>query len=101
MKTTRRRLIALTAAAALFLATAAASCQGNTHQSAPAAATDQSPGGVSQMPSGFRNVAYKCVEVGGTWFAVFSSSDGGNTTNGNVPSGIAAVVDPGCKTWGP
>lgn len=51
---------------------------GKTHQSSPARLTDTSPGNVVQFPSGFRNVAYKCVNVQGEWFAVFSGSSSGN-----------------------
>jgi outer membrane lipoprotein SlyB len=88
-------------AVALVVAVAISGCSlsGNTHQSAQAAATDNSNGGVSQMPSGFRNVAYKCVKVGGAWYAVFSVSDGGN--GDNKPGSVSAVPDPSCKAWGP
>lgn len=75
------------------------SLSGATHQSSQAAATDHSPGGVSQMPSGFRNVAYKCVNVGGSWYAVFSTSIGGN--GDNKPGAVAAVPDATCKAFGP
>lgn len=84
----------------LALAIGLSACgSGKTHQSAQAAATDTSKAGVSQMASGFRNVSYKCIEVGGAWFAVFSASDGGN--HDNLAGSIAAVPDPSCKGFGP
>lgn len=93
----KKRIAVAGALAAVLLS--GCSLAGPTHQSAQAAATDGSPAGVSQMASGFRNLDYKCVNVGGTWFAVFTTSDGGN--NNNIPSGIAAVQDPSCRRWGP
>lgn len=95
----KKRYIIVAAAFALWLSLSAFSCAGSTHQSAQAAATDSSPAGVSQMASGFRNLDYKCVKVGGMWFAVFTTSDGGS--NNNIPSGVAAVPDPQCKQFGP
>lgn len=95
---TRKRAL-LATLAALAIPFSGCSLSGSTHQSAQAGATDNSRGGVSQMPSGFRNVAYKCVNVGGAWFAVFSVSDDGN--GDNKPGSVAAVIDPSCKAWGP
>lgn len=71
---------------------------GKTHQSSQAGPTDTSPGNVSQMPSGFRNVAFKCVELEGQWFAVFSASDGGS--GDNLPAAITAVPAPKCTHEG-
>lgn len=95
-----RRFKFITAAAVIGAAgLSGCSLAGSTHQSAQAGATDKSAAGVSQMASGFRNINYKCIKVGGSWFAAVSTSDGGD--NNNIPSGVAIAPDPSCKTFGP
>lgn len=75
------------------------SLSGQTHQSAQAGATDHSAAQVIQMPSGFRNVAIKCVELQGNWYAVASTSDGGN--GDNLPAAPAIALAPHCRSYGP
>lgn len=89
------------ATGALLTAAAISGCSlsGSTHQSSNAKATDHSPANVSQMPSGFRNAAVKCINVQGMWFALATTSDGGN--GDNLPAGIALAPDPKCTHWGP
>jgi hypothetical protein len=99
MRNVKRYSLLVLAGMALFVATAAVSCSGNTHQSAPAGATDHTPAQVIQMPSGFRNVAVKCVNVQGMWFAVASVSDGGN--NDNKDGAVSLTADPKCSHYGP
>ena len=93
---TKKALIPLATAA---VALGGCSLSGTTHQSAQAGATDHSAAQVIQMPSGFRNVAIKCVQVQGEWFALASTSDGGN--GDNLPAAPALAPDPRCGHYGP
>ena len=86
--------LALIPVAAASIALAGCSASGTTHQSSNALWTNHSPGNVTLMPSGFRNVASKCVKVGDEWFAVFSASNGGN--NDNLPGAVSSQPDPSC-----
>jgi hypothetical protein len=84
-----RRFVLPLAAAAMLLV----GCQGKTHQSAEARATDTTPADVHQMPTGFRNFSEKCDGHGNR---VYITSDGGD--NGKWASGIAVLRDPTCPT---
>lgn len=90
----KRTILSLVVAAVLVVAVAGCSASGKTHQSGNAAWTNSGPGNVTLMPSGFRNVASKCVKVGTQWFAVFSASNGGN--GDNLPGSVAAWPDGSC-----
>lgn len=81
------------------LALSACSLSGSTHQSAQAGPTDHTAAQVLQMPSGFRNVAIKCVDLQGTWYAVASVSDGGN--GDNKDGNVSISPDPKCTHFGP
>ena len=78
---------------------AGCSLSGTTHQSSNAAATDHSAAQVIQMPSGFRNVAIKCVQEQGEWYALASVSDGGN--GDNKDGAVSLSPDPKCSRYGP
>jgi hypothetical protein len=91
-----KRVIA--AGTAVSAALALSACGGRTHESSAAGATDFSPAQVLAMPAGFRNVALKCAFLQGTWYAVASTSDGGN--GDNLPAGVAITPDPKCQHYG-
>jgi hypothetical protein len=93
-----RRYVVVVVALITAIVLSACSLSGNTHQSAPAGPTDHSRAQVIQMPSGFRNVAVKCVFLQGTWFAVASVSDGGNSDNKDGNTSIA--LDKTCRHYG-
>jgi hypothetical protein len=76
----------------------ACSLAGNTHESAQAGATDYTSGQVAQMPSGFRNVAFKCVRLQGQWFIVASASDGGSSDD--LAGAISVAPAPRCTHYG-
>lgn len=84
---------------AATVALAIAGCgAGTTHQSAPAGPTDKSKAQVIQMPSGFRNLAIKCVLIQGQWFVVVSGSAGGSHNDLPTSPGVAAA--PRCTHYG-
>lgn len=87
---------AAAAGALLAIALSGCSLSGATHQSANAGQTNHGPADVAQMPSGFRNLAYKCVtdHVTGRSFEIFSASDGGN--GDNLAGAVSAVQVPRC-----
>jgi hypothetical protein len=93
-----RKITASITAVVACTALSACSLSGQTHQSAPAGITDFSRAQVIAMPSGFRNVAVKCVYLQGTWFVVASDSDGGN--GDNLPAGVGIAPDSTCKHYG-
>jgi hypothetical protein len=93
-----RKRILIAAAPIIAVIASACSLSGPTHQSAPAGPTDQSDAQVIQMPSGFRNVSIKCVFEQGTWYAMASVSDGGNSDNKD--GAVALSPDPSCKHYG-
>lgn len=94
MKKRLASLVGLGSIAAVALC--GCSLAGNTHQSGPANVTDKSPANVSQMPSGFTNVADKCIVLAGQGYGVFVASDNGKGGGRSV----SVVPDNGCTVDG-